>query len=78
MIEVYTKDGCFPCKFTKDFFEQKGIPFKEIKMTDELAEGLKERYGIMSVPFVKISEDDYWTGFRPDRIEEIANEVNNQ
>ena len=78
MIKIYTKDKCVQCGFTKDEFRRRGIDFEEIDVTPELAIELQAQYGIASVPFVKVNEDSYWTGFRPDRIEEIANEVNNQ
>lgn len=77
MIKVYTKDNCMQCTFTKRKLDEMGLEYKELdalKASDELW----EKYGVMSVPFVKVTEDNHWTGFRPDRIEEIANEVNNQ
>ena len=75
MIKIYTKEKCAQCGFTKDDFRRRGIDFEEVDVTPEIAQELKKEYGIMSVPFVKVTEDNYWTGFRPDRIEEIANVV---
>lgn len=75
MIKIYTKDKCAQCGFTKDEFRRRGIPFEEVNVTPDLAVELKEHYGITSVPFVKVNEDNFWVGFRPDRIEEIANVV---
>lgn len=75
MIKIYTKEKCVQCGFTKDEFRRRGIDFEEIDVTPELAVELQAQYGITSVPFVKVNEDNFWTGFRPDRIEEIANVV---
>ena len=75
MIKIYTKEKCVQCGFTKDEFRRRGIDFEEIDVTPELAVELQANYGIMSLPLVKVAEDNFWVGFRPDRIEEIANEI---
>ena len=76
MIKVYSKPNCMQCNFTKKYLEDKGIEFKEINIMDnpESVEELK-LYGFNSMPVVANgSLDDAWSGFRPERLEELPHD----
>lgn len=68
---VYTKPGCGGCIATHRELNKKGIEYQEIDITknpeviDELA-----ALGFQQMPVVNWN-DEYWTGFRPDKIAQI-------
>lgn len=68
MVLLYSKEGCPQCRMTKRAFASKGIAYTEINVTEhpEYIQQLNDE-GIKSLPFVK-TDNDSWTGFRPERI----------
>lgn len=72
MVTVYTKPGCVQCNATYRALDKKGIPYNslDISKDDEALERLKA-LGHMQAPVVETPTDS-WTGFRPDKIEELA------
>ena len=76
MITVYSKPNCMQCNFTKKYLEAKGAEFEEINAADkpEAIDELK-LYGFNSMPVVANgSLDDAWSGFRPERLEELPHD----
>lgn len=55
-VIVYTTDDCPYCRRAKDLLSRKGIPFKEIDLTNDAAkrEEVENRYGWMTVPVIVI------------------------
>lgn len=74
-ITVYSKSGCAECVFTKKFLEDENVSFQE-KRVDLNEEYLEEvlALGYRSLPVVKIDEDETFTGYQPERLEELTAE----
>ncbi|HCQ70541.1 MAG: NrdH-redoxin [Alphaproteobacteria bacterium] len=72
MITVYSKPACIQCTATTREMDRRGIPYSLIDITkDEQAYDKVKKLGYMQAPVV-ISEEDHWSGFRPDKIGSLA------
>ena len=72
MITVYSKPACIQCTATTREMDRRGIPYSLIDITkDDQAYDKVRKLGYMQAPVV-ISEEDHWSGFRPDKIGSIA------
>lgn len=71
-ITVYTKPLCGQCTATKRALDSAGITYKTVDLTEDPA-ALAEvkRRGFAQAPVV-VTDDDAWSGFRPDRIKTLA------
>ena len=71
-ITVYTKPLCGQCTATKRALDRAGITYKTVDLTEDPA-ALAEvkRRGFAQAPIV-VTDDDAWSGFRPDRIKTLA------
>lgn len=71
-ITVYTKPSCVQCNATYRSLDNKGIEYEIIDVSED-AEALEtvKALGYMQAPVV-VTEDDHWSGFRPDKIDELA------
>lgn len=71
-ITVYTKPGCVQCDATERALGKKGIAHRTVDITTnpEALEHIKA-LGYMQAPVV-VTDRDHWSGFRPDKIEELA------
>lgn len=71
-VTVYTKPACVQCNATYRALDKKGIPYNSVDVSQdpEALERLKS-LGYMQAPVV-VAGDDHWSGFRPDKIEELA------
>jgi len=71
-VTVYTKPACVQCNATYRALDKKGIVYKSVDISQDASALEKVRaLGYMQAPVV-ITADDHWSGFRPDKIEEIA------
>lgn len=74
-ITVYTKPSCVQCTATYRALDSKGIEYEVLDVsTDENALEAVKSLGYMQAPVV-ITDDDHWSGFRPDKINELAARV---
>ena len=76
-VIVYSKDNCVQCKMTKQELNRSGIEFKEVNLdhvedADNIRAKLREQ-GFQATPVVE-TENETWTGFRPDKIKQISND----
>ena len=72
MTTVYSKPNCVQCTATKTYLTNKGIEFDTIDITqDPEALDLILGKGFLSAPVVN-SGDDWWAGFQPDLLDNIA------
>lgn len=73
MITIFTGPGCGGCITTKAHFRKRGVPFDEIRLDQnpDWAERLKE-HGFSSVPVVLVGDEDVWSGYSSDAVEEWA------
>ena len=72
MIRLLSKSGCVQCTATSRAMDAKGINYQVIDLGED-AEALVEAkaLGYMQAPVV-ITDEDHWSGFRPDKIDELA------
>jgi glutaredoxin-like protein NrdH len=68
MVKLYSKPACMQCDATKFSFQDKGIEYQEIDLTQD-PEALKrfKAQGFSSAPIV-VTPDETWSGFRPEKI----------
>lgn len=73
LVTVYTKPDCVQCDATKRTLNKYDIPFTEINLSDnmEVLDRLKAA-GWMRAPIVETADGEMWSGFRPDRIRDLA------
>lgn len=71
-VTVYTKPACVQCNATYRALDKKGIAYNSVDVSQdpEALERLKAM-GYMQAPVV-VADEDHWSGFRPDKIEELA------
>lgn len=71
-VTVYTKPSCVQCNATYRALDKKGITYQIVDMSED-AEALERvrALGYMQAPVV-VTEQDSWSGFRPDKIDELA------
>lgn len=71
-ITVYTKPSCVQCNATYRAMDARGIDYV-IKDMSEDPEALEmaKNLGYLQAPVV-IAGENHWSGFRPDKIEELA------
>ncbi|MFK0006003.1 glutaredoxin-like protein NrdH [Paenarthrobacter sp. NPDC090520] len=74
-VTVYTKPACVQCNATYRALDKKGIVYQSVDISQD-AEALErlKALGYMQAPVV-VTEQDHWSGFRPDKIEELAQTV---
>lgn len=71
-ITVYTKPSCVQCRATYRALESKGLEYSVLDLTqDEQAMEMVKALGHLQAPVV-ITDDDHWSGFRPDKIADLA------
>jgi glutaredoxin-like protein NrdH len=71
-ITVYTLPSCVQCDSTKKLLDRNELEYAVIDMSqDEAALELVKSLGYAAAPVV-IAGDSHWSGFRPDKISEIA------
>lgn len=74
-VTVYTKPACVQCNATYRALDKKGIAYQSVDISQD-AEALErlKALGYMQAPVV-VTEQDHWSGFRPDKIEELVQAV---
>lgn len=76
-VTVYTAGpSCMGCTQTKRHLTRRGIPFTEVAIADDdkILDAAAE-LGLTTAPIVCASinsEEQMWDGYRPDRIDKIA------
>ena len=71
-ITVYSKPSCVQCTATYRALDSKGIEYEIFDVSvDEKARQAVLQLGYMQAPVV-IADDEHWSGFRPDKIDELA------
>lgn len=73
-IVVYTTGpACIRCTMTKKVLTQKGVPFTEVDIRENSAarDYVVEDLGYTEAPVVVVSDEDHWSGFRPDQIDRL-------
>lgn len=73
-IKVYTKPSCVQCNATYRALDAAGLEYEIHDVTEDAAalEHVKS-LGYLQAPVV-ITDEDHWSGFRPDKISELVAE----
>lgn len=71
-VEIYSTATCHFCHMAKDWLTEKGIPFSDYNVGDDMArrKEMVEMTGQLGVPVIKIG-DDVMIGFNQDKMEEL-------
>lgn len=73
-VTVYTQPNCVQCDRTKRFLDLKEVPYEAIDITEnEEAYNFVVSLGYKSVPVVSTDDGDVWSGFRLDKLADLAN-----
>ena len=71
-IAVYSKPSCVQCTATYRALDKQGIEYEVFDVSaDEKALAAVKELGYMQAPVV-VTDNDSWSGFRPDKINELA------
>ena len=71
-ITVYTKPSCVQCTATYRALDSKGIEYEVLDLSeDPSALEQVKALGYLQAPVV-ITDEDHWSGFRPDKIDEVV------
>ncbi|UOQ59728.1 glutaredoxin-like protein NrdH [Leucobacter rhizosphaerae] len=74
-ITVYTKPSCVQCTATYRALDSKGIEYNVLDLSeDATALQTVKGLGYLQAPVV-VTEDEHWSGFRPDKISELASRL---
>ena len=68
---VYSKPSCVQCTATYRALDAKGIEYTVVDLTTNPAalEYVMDELGYSAAPVVVASDQDHWSGFRPDLID---------
>jgi glutaredoxin-like protein NrdH len=74
-ITVYSKPACVQCTATYRALDKQGIEYEIFDVSvDEKALETVKALGYLQAPVV-VTDDDPWSGFRPDKIATLAVQV---
>ena len=78
IVRVYSKPDCGQCAATIRKLNLLEVEYVVEDATDPQTLAALKELGYLSAPVVcvGVSNDDMWSGYRPDRIEEIARRIN--
>jgi glutaredoxin-like protein NrdH len=74
-VTIYTKPACVQCNATYRALDKNGVTYKTVDISQD-SEALERvrALGYMQAPVV-ITDSDHWSGFRPDKISELASQA---
>ena len=71
-IILYTKPACVQCNATKKALDRAGLEYTSVDVTlDDDARDYVMALGYVQAPVVE-ANGEHWSGFRPERIKELA------
>lgn len=74
-VTVYTKPSCVQCAATYRALDSKGIEYDVVDVSvDDAALATVLELGYQQAPVV-VTGEDHWSGFRPDKIDELASRL---
>lgn len=70
-VIVYSKPACVQCNATYRALDKKGISYQKVDVSQDTNALERIRaLGYMQAPVI-ITDTEHWSGFRPDKIEEL-------
>ena len=74
MVKVYGKNNCQQCKITCAYLEKHKVEFTSINVEeDPNAMLVASEFGYRELPIVVIDKETHWSGFKPDKMDELIN-----
>lgn len=74
-IIIYTRNNCVQCHATKRALESRGVDFELINIDNQPdAADMLRAQGFRQLPVV-VTEETSWSGFRPDMINRLRQNV---
>lgn len=74
-ITVYSKPNCVQCTATYRALDRAGINYDVVDMTEDVsALDMVKDMGYLAAPVV-VAGEDHWSGFQPDKIAALAQQV---
>lgn len=74
-ITVYSKPNCVQCTATYRALDRAGINYDVVDMTEDFsALDMVKEMGYLAAPVV-VAGEDHWSGFQPDKIAALAQQV---
>ncbi|GAA2244246.1 redoxin NrdH [Rarobacter faecitabidus] len=74
-ITVYSKPACVQCDATYRALDKRGIEYSIVDISQDVeALEMVRSLGYLQAPVV-IAGDSHWSGFRPDQISQLAQQV---
>lgn len=74
-ITLYTKPACMQCNATKRALDRAGVEYTTVDISlDEDAREYVLALGYLQAPVVEV-DGVHWSGFRPERIKELARQA---
>ena len=74
-ITVYSKPACVQCDATYRALDKRGLDYTVVDISqDAEALDMVRSLGYMQAPVV-ITDEGNWSGFRPDKIDELASRL---
>ena len=71
-VTVYTKPACVQCNATYKALDKAGIAYEKVDISlDTEARDYVMALGYLQAPVV-VTDDEHWSGFRPDKIEALS------
>ncbi|MFC4431026.1 glutaredoxin-like protein NrdH [Citricoccus alkalitolerans] len=75
-VTVYSKPACAQCNATYRALEKKGVACETVDLSQDPEALQRVRdLGYMQAPVIITETGDHWSGFRPDKIEELAQQL---
>lgn len=72
MTILYSTPSCQQCNATKRYLEDHHVDYHVVDLsTDENSMNYVKSLGYSAAPVV-VTEDDHWSGFRPDKLSALA------
>jgi glutaredoxin-like protein NrdH len=72
-VTVYTKPACVQCNAAFRALDKAGIPYEKVDVSvDAEAHDYVMSLGYLQAPVVCAGPNNHFSGFRPDRIEQLA------
>ena len=74
-ITLYTKPACVQCTATKKALDRAGLSYRTVDISmDPDALDYVKALGYLQAPVVEV-DGEHWSGFRPDRIQNLSAQV---
>lgn len=75
-VAVYTKSHCVQCTATKRWLAKNGVEFTEVDLEkDNGAWDYVTDLGAAQAPVVVLESSEWWTGHRPEKLNQIMREA---